>query len=268
MNGKIAKTGPLQLRHLKLQEVWINPSVLTWDASVQSSSVNPRSEWIRAHELWLHADGRLKSALTREDRADVIGTLRRVLNHRLKKLKEIYLDNIPIAKKPTGTIEQLALVGIVKPLMLHRLLEIRNAIEYQDSRPPSNRQCSELIEFMWYFLRSTDVLIRFVADGLAFQKLDKQGGKTSYGFTLETGPEKKWKNDIHGWFESKTVSLRAKPDWLRLEIETIHTKLEFGGKTKGTHENKKDDDIWIVGKLASAPHVEKLCHLYFVNSLT
>jgi hypothetical protein len=269
MRKKAAKSNIIQLAEFKVKEVWLNPNILTWDASVESSSVNQRNEWMRAHELWLHADNRLKKGVTREDRADVIGVLRRVLNHRLKKLKAIYLDNLPIIKKPAGTIERLALIGVIKPLMLHKLLEIRNAIEYQDTRPPNERQCAELLEFMWYFLRSTDGLIRLVAESISFQKLNKQGEETPYGFTLETGPPEKWKNRIHGWFETKSVSLPTKPNWLKVEIETIHTKLGFGNKSNGIHhDDKKDDDIWIVGKFASASHFEHLCHLYFIASLT
>jgi hypothetical protein len=267
---KTKKPAPLRFADLKLKEVWLNPSILNWDARIDSSSVNIRSEWIRAHELWLHAEGRLKNAGTHEDRADVIGVLRRVLNQRLKKLKAIYLDNFPLANKPSGTIERLAVLGIVKPLMLHRLLTIRNAIEYQDSRPPSTHYCAELLEFMWYFLRSTDILIHFVADGVVFTKFDRRGNETPYGFSITTGPNNKWRSEIHGWFEPKTISLAAKSDWLKVDIQTIHTKQEKYGRRKGifSHEDKKGDDIWIIGKFSSEPYLEKMSNLYFTHAIS
>src|SRR5882762_251962 len=95
--------------------VWLNPTILEWDITVESTSIHERSEWIRSHELWTHAERRFKDAETPDDRSDVISILRRVLNHRLSKMKSLYLEDIPLIKKPAGTIQQLALLGAVKP---------------------------------------------------------------------------------------------------------------------------------------------------------
>jgi hypothetical protein len=260
------KVVPLELAKLNIRTVWLRPEFLDWDASPESSSVNDRIDYMRAHELLLHAERRLNLVTSREDRADVIAILRRVLNHRLQKLKGIYLENVPISKKASGTIEQLALLGVVKPLMLHKLLQIRNAIEYQDSKPPSLKQCAELLEFMWYFLRSTDVLVRLVLKSISFSKLDKHGKDTPYGFTLQTGPEDKWQSKISGWFEPKDVSLSPKPDWVKIEVETVHTKHEQWPNSK-YHSDKKKSDIWIIGRLASPVHLDRICRVYFSHSV-
>ncbi|MFH1635688.1 MAG: hypothetical protein ABIG63_16980 [Chloroflexota bacterium] len=99
----------------------------------------------------------LTKAQTKFDRVDVISTLKRAVDIRIKDLNSKYqLRRMPLSNMPKRTTDVLATVGILRPLMVDKLMTIRNQVEHHDSDPPSLAQCSELVDFPWYFFRSTD----------------------------------------------------------------------------------------------------------------
>jgi hypothetical protein len=202
---------------IKAKEIWLTPELLQWSTFASGLLPNDSTPWARTYELLGHAEKRLKEARTDDDRADVVSILRRVLNHRLEKFKSIYLKKIILPTKPKGTIEQLEFFGIAKRGMVHKLLNIRNQIEYNDKRPPKAETCAELVEFMWYFLRSTDIYISNPIDDFEMQNYDING-KTASHCSLNFGPKNNWNNSFYGWFEDVDISFEAKPNWLRLKL--------------------------------------------------
>lgn len=103
-----------------------------------------------AYELMRH-DGELYLS-------DVISNLRKAVNYRVSVL----FENLGIDKlKFNGLgkqrkLEKLGELDIVKPLLINKLLSIRNGIEYDGNSPPSKAECEELTDIVWYFYRSTD----------------------------------------------------------------------------------------------------------------
>lgn len=90
--------------------------------------------------------------------ADAISNLRKAVNYRITDI----FENLGINKliMPLGKdkkLEKLELLGIVKPLLINKLLTIRNGIEYRGANPPNKEACKELIDVVWYFYRSTDI---------------------------------------------------------------------------------------------------------------
>lgn len=103
-----------------------------------------------AYELMRH-DGELYLS-------DVISNLRKAVNYRVSVL----FDNLGIDKlkfkdlSKQRKLEKLGELDIVKPLLINKLLSIRNGIEYSGKSPPSKAECEELTDIVWYFYRSTD----------------------------------------------------------------------------------------------------------------
>ena len=224
------------------------------------SSPNYAREWKRSYEIWNHAETRLNASTNDEDRADVVSILRRVLNHRIRRLRKYYLDRLSFQGKPAGAIEQLELVGAAKPTMAHNLLKIRNSIEYQDRKPPTKKRCCELLEFVWYFLRSTDPLIASVANGIEAKKYGKHYANTPYGFELSFERETKWRMKISGNFESTDVSFLEKSGWLNVVTDKIERK------NPQADEGFKENDLWIIGHFSTAfTQYVKVCRFYFSN---
>jgi hypothetical protein len=242
----------------KAKEIWLTPELLQWSVFASGILPNDSAPWARAYELLGHAEKRLSEAETDDDRADVISILRRVLNHRLEKFKTIYLTNIILPSKPKGTIEQLEFFGIARRGMVHKLLKVRNQIEYSDKKAPKNKACAELLEFMWYFLRSTDVYIATPYDHFEIQKYDQKGRTASY-CPLDFGPNKNWNNSFWGWFEDAEISFEAKPNWLKIESTELKKALPSGFK--------KGEERWsLTGKFAKeTKQLEMLFRFYFTQ---
>ncbi len=90
--------------------------------------------------------------------SDVISNLRKAINYRVNTLfLQLGIDNLDFKnfgkKKKLEKLEEL---GIVKPLLINKLISIRNGIEYDGNTPPNQVECEELIYIVWYFYKSTD----------------------------------------------------------------------------------------------------------------
>lgn len=126
------------------------------DSFFESASLQ-YSQSERGYELIEHA----YELMEKKDKmyyADAITNLRKAVNYRVSLL----FDNLGIEKLnfdglgETKKLEKLEALGIVKPLLINKLLFIRNEIEYRDMLPPDKNECEELIDIVWYFYKSTD----------------------------------------------------------------------------------------------------------------
>jgi len=125
-------------------------------------------KWKRAYVIWSHANDILKVSNTDLFCIDAVSTLKRAIDHRIKLLFEIYrFKDIPIKEKPSGHYEILHHFGIIRSRMVKKLIEIRNKIEHEAAFPPDEEACRDYVELTWYFLRSTDFLVRQVTHRLA-----------------------------------------------------------------------------------------------------
>lgn len=89
--------------------------------------------------------------------SDVISNLRKAINYRIKDLfKNLGIDFLDLKLGKSKKIEKLEALDIAKPLLVNKLLKIRNDIEYVGANPPNMQECEELIDFVWYFYKSTD----------------------------------------------------------------------------------------------------------------
>jgi Protein of unknown function (Hypoth_ymh) len=156
---------------------WLDPSwisgqiALIWQESLEVDAAR------RPYEIYQHACDRLTNDASALDRVDAITTLKRAVTQRARVLTEAYgLDALPLRDKPRDHLKLLAYLGIVRPLMLRRLIDIRNFVEHEDRSPPDIDDCLAFADFVWYFLRSTDLLVH------------RRIAEIEYGFTFgETG---------------------------------------------------------------------------------
>jgi hypothetical protein len=128
---------------------------------VETANVSRGREWFRAYEIWEHADLILQQTCNKFHLIDAITSLKRAVNHRLRLLDKLYkFKRIPIKEKPSELLQILHYMDIVRPIMVEKLIQIRNAVEHEDASPPDYEACKVFSEFVWYFLRSTDNLVR------------------------------------------------------------------------------------------------------------
>jgi hypothetical protein len=252
--------------------MWLMPQILEWEPTVESWTLYEDESWRRAYTHWSHAEHLLEKSNSSLDLIDVITTLKRAVDHRLRLIDETYdIRSIPIKDKPSVHLELLSFFGIVRPVMVQKLLDIRNAVEHQDAEPPAKDTCETFLEFSWYFLRSTDMLVRRVALDLVFEPIDIELAE-DYWAHFVIGPRGSWVPAIRGWFTPDMLSSNPVDGWINIKLDKIETKeqlLASEGKSKRTRHRdsgrgKNLEDIYIVGEMRGpAQELLRLYRIYF-----
>jgi hypothetical protein len=226
----------------------------------------PLSEpkFYRAYEIWEHCFKILDSDKTPLGRIDVISNLKRCLNHRLKNIESNYfINSLPIFKNEKKYFDKLSSLNIIRPFMLQQLFEIRNDIEHNDARPPSIKRTQELLDISWYFLKSTDQLVKGFRDQQLFNFTTK---KTSinYWIVLTFKPVNKWEIVIRGWVPKNFISNSYKKDTIAVEIIKFIANSEI--KLSNHQKDKLDTDLFIEGILKPDNEIMKYVLSVYFNS--
>jgi hypothetical protein len=195
-------------------DIWLEPSLLGWPASISGSITHPSELAMRAYEHHQHAEDRLQSAVSIFDRVDVVTTLKRAVDNRLRHLQQIYdLCAIPIRDKPSWTLDILAHFGAARTLMVNELRDIRNAVEHEDAAPPSTQELYRFLDLVWYFLKSTDQLA--VSAGVSLHFEEPSDGGIRRAFEIDVEP-KTWRMAVSAWVGAQQVSAIPLPGWITL----------------------------------------------------
>lgn len=232
-----------------MKYIWVSPEIFDkWGLDSQGGTVLDTEKIVRAYELWSRADTLVSNAKSNFDLSDAVLNLKRSLDRRLKLIEQLYsLREKEIAEKPKHYLDLLAHLKIVRPLLLHELLKVRNAIEHEDKNPPSKSECAKLVDIVWYFLKSTDNLVAIRRDGF-----ETEHGKYFYGLDIDW---KKSKVKMHGWFPSDYISETAKDNFLKVKLKIKETRADFKEDSQKSkdHKDKLPSDTWIMGTLVLSP---------------
>ncbi|HET9227846.1 MAG TPA: hypothetical protein VFR31_14320, partial [Thermoanaerobaculia bacterium] len=136
---------------------YLSPDFLTWPIKPEDFDLwNSGQSEDRSYALWSHSQSLLCDAPTREHRADSIANLKRAIYQRVTALNDLYgFKEIPGLQQSRQVLEVMAGLGLVRPILLRSIIDLRNQIEHEDQMPPDESRCKEWVEFVWYFLRST-----------------------------------------------------------------------------------------------------------------
>lgn len=209
------------------QRKWISNEILNWESYSNSSTVLEKEKGERAYEIWEHAKSQIENNESEFHLADGITNLKRALNHRLKLIEEIYsFKFVEINNRPKGYLEILEVFGVVRPFLMKRLLTIRNGIEHNDEKPPSYERCLELLDVVWYFLKSTDSMVQFVVEDLAFE-LDVEEVKPYY-FILKYVQHERDIFIINGRIPEKLIYDEPTPDSIEVVLSEIEGVKDIG----------------------------------------
>ena len=251
--------------------MWLSPAFLNWRILVQVAYND--LDWKRAYEIWAHSERILQQYNDEFHLTDAITTLKRAMSHRLQLLKTIYrLDTIPLPKIPKRAIEQLAFLGIVRPTMLSRLIEIRNMIEHEDAAPPTCDRCIELLDFVWYFLRSTDRAGICQPTEIEFESTPyTEGVDNTYTLVLGMNPQNNWRLGFGAWVSASMLQENGQHGWFEVEVNRKQTRDEArqGILDSQAHEKRKVDDLRVEGLLVGPEcELRRVFELYFELAVT
>ncbi|SJZ83286.1 hypothetical protein SAMN02745116_01551 [Pilibacter termitis] len=230
------------------KEIWLSKDYLyeniEWYTSC--STLQSLDDQQRAYLIWDRANSLVEKNETPFDLTDGITNLKRSMNHRLKLIEEIYnFKKIDFPKKPKGYLELLETYNLVRPYLMKILLEIRNLIEHDDSPPPNQKRCKELVDMVWYFLKSTDSLVLNLVSDFEFQVYDKNNDETPYGGTVELEHDTHKIIKIRGWFPSEAITTEKREKFFCLYTDSFHGKAKWNNTEY--HQDKLDTDIYIDG---------------------
>lgn len=238
--------------------MWINPIVFSWEPFVDSSTGFSSGEWRRSHELLLHAEQILVNSRTDLDRVNSIMDIRRAIDRRVRLLDTRYsFRSIPIKEKPSDVLELLEFVGLVRPRMLQKLIDIRNAVEHEDAAPPDIDTCQVFVDFTWYFLKSTDFITQRVIDRTTFT--DSENG---CWIELWISPPDQWLPRLRGWIPSTLLSNEQRDQWPFLKMNRLETRADAEQDDSG-HGNKTCDRFFEAEVRGSSEALRKLYQVYF-----
>lgn len=220
-------------------ELWLTSDVFSWATSVETANISRGREWFRAYEIWEHADLVLQQTCNEFHLIDVITTLKRAVDNRLRLLDKLYkFKRIPIKEKPSDLLQILYYMDIVRPIMVEKLIQIRNSVEHEDASPPDYKDCMVFSEFVWYFLRSTDNLVREIV--LTFNLYPAESELNMYSVGCGMGIEHEWNPTIGGWVPSHLISDESRDDWLRITGEKFDRLSDYLDYSQESHSDEGD----------------------------
>lgn len=250
--------------------IWISPEILThWCVRSDGGLLLDDTAHRRSYQHLQRAEYllTLNPQPNEHDRADCISNLRRCFTHRLKLIEEAYqFRAVLAASKKQHSLELLAQLGIVRPTLLQAFLTTRNAIEYSDAEPPDLARCQELVDVVWYFLRSTDSLLSLKKTNAHFSPPNDDPWDSTYWLSARIDYTSEFSIDISGWLTPNWVRFSEQPDWLAVCASDVGTKEEKLGKDPEVHGDKKDDDLWLVGQILPTFDQRKLLLRQVLNA--
>jgi len=247
--------------------MFISNVVLSWNPVVESFSY-AGNDWKHSYSFLRHSEKLLSYAPEKHFLIDAISNLKRAVDHRIKHISTTYKLKKTSCYAPKKNIwDTLAELELIKPVMLAKLIEIRNAAEHQFSDPPTQDRCIEFSEFVWYFLRSTDPLSQRVSDGPYLQESDD----SPYSIYYNGNPANEWKSTITAILPKELISTCSKPDYFEISESTVQTGHEYKqDKLKDTAQIEqlrgpiyRDNDLVITGRLQDRNIELWFLRLYF-----
>lgn len=245
------------VRETMPKRIWIKPEILFWEYRSPSGSYLDEAPWRRAYRIWEHAAKKLQPRADEMDRTDAITTLKRCLNQRLKQLEKAYKLNTFLESKNTRYLQLLEQLGLVRPLLLRQLMEVRNAIEHDDKAPPKIERCLEMLDVVWYFLKTTDGVMQVRTESILLQPTQE----SPYWVEIDIGIKRIWKINARGWLPEDYILMIMAPNHIGIHVDKLHTNKLW--KKRGEHLDKKDTDLYFSGRVTEIPHRLSFARLYF-----
>jgi hypothetical protein len=243
---------------------WLSETVFSWLPHLEGWSTKASANLMRPYTHWEHAQKLSNSETNQFIRIDIVTTLKRSVDIRIRNLNDIYqFRNILFLKKTKRIIELLSQLEIIRPMMISKLNRIRNTIEHQDEAPPSHDECMELVDFTWYFLRSTDILIQQIPGTVIFEP---GGGiyDSPYWVSFNANTGSDWSVKINGWVENDKISLEEKSNCIIIDLERFDSAEVLLDKNKEwdsyqeEHKNRNPSDIHFNGRFIGPPEMIKV----------
>lgn len=141
-------------------KIFLDNHILDWTINGSVGCYN--EENIKeCYEHLNHAESLINKHDDKYHIQDCIRNLKNIVNKRIKQIERVY--NFKSFYPNKHILEIYKELGIVKGFVIRKLFIIRNDIEHNDLEYQDKEQCHDLLDTVWYFLKSTDNLI-YISD--------------------------------------------------------------------------------------------------------
>lgn len=200
--------------------MFINNTIFSLKPNVESFSYASK-DWEHSYSYYQHSEKLLSCDTDDHSLIDSISNLKRAVDHRIKHIVNTYKLKKTVCYSLKKNIwDTLAELELIKPVMLGKLIEIRNSVEHKFTNPPSQARCIELSEFVWYFLRSTDLISKLISEGPCLED-----GHNSIHYV--GNPTNEWKPLITANLSKEMVSTHPKENHFEVYETTVESKEEY-----------------------------------------
>ncbi|MDD9180712.1 MULTISPECIES: hypothetical protein [Aliivibrio] len=248
--------------------IYINEDIFKWNYN--KNSFNEATDgWQKSYSYLEHAEALLTIENSPHFMVDIISNLKRAVDFRINQLSKKYkLKELKCLFGAKGSYDLLVMLGVIRPLMLEKLITLRNQVEHQFEIPNNIDLCKELTEFVWYFLKTTDLLTKYEYGDLCFQHPTKK----HLFCDIEINFTNKWSFNGSGWLPQEMYSLDKSNNY----FSTTSTQSYFGidqrlkieqsdsDDNKEYYKELNDSDIWLNDFNFTDTNIKKmLVALYF-----
>lgn len=219
-------------------KIWLSPEILNWGITILRNSTDWGGDNVKPYDFLEYTKKRFEEVhmygtVDEENFVlnDIVINLKQAIEHREKRLhKKFKFSQLSCAKHKR--YEQREQFHIVQPIFANKLRELRNEVIHKQTAPlgKEKKDIEELWEFVWYFLRATDVfLARYIEGTLYFPPetetipvpiySDSTGLDIEKGFLYVEGFEPEWDIRIRGeGLPAKLFSVDEKEGWIELKV--------------------------------------------------
>lgn len=182
-----------------MTQLYLNPVTFAWPYYLESHMSAEKSKVRRSYDTLSHAASLLEGKVTEYALADSVTNLKRAVNIRLKLIDELHRYSGMKSPRKMGALEKLEYMGLIRPFLIRQLFELRNDIEHNDAMPPSLGRAKELVDIVWYFLRSTDSVVSFHSGTLLFEHPDNSDDLPGLWLNVEPLSIESHEAKVSGW---------------------------------------------------------------------
>ncbi|TWX64215.1 hypothetical protein [Colwellia sp. C1TZA3] len=221
-----------------MQKIWLSPLFDEIPNGIDEIDYLYNDEFYRCFDYWGRAEELLSNKSNSEfDLRDAISNLKKSMDIRFKLLEKIYaFRSIEEVGNKRKYVEILSDYKLIRPLLIESLFLVRNLSEHQDAKPPSIERCNELLDVIWYFLKSTDNRCRHRPESIHFDDFDK--GASDFTITYRESDGRKI--FINGKVDKKYISFDETSDGHCISIDDNPEEFSnsFLFKTNATIDRK------------------------------
>lgn len=210
-----------------MKNLYLKEEIFSWHPRTDSGNYAKQDGWNRCYDYLNIAYKIIREHTAPFELIDCVSNLKRAIDHRIKKIASDYqFKSMSKVGLTQDNLQKFEILGLAKPAIIKTITSIRNVLEHQFKDPPSLDRCSELADFTWYFLKSTDSVCRDVPDSFILSYQYVSGYDSDYWLSFSFGWEKAWQSfEVYGWLKPSHFDFHELSQ-AQIAIESLQIKKE------------------------------------------